>query len=98
MDTKNGKRKLERLFKNESLNLGRDIANTAKHRGRNEEGDRNAVVRRVHHRDGDSESVDIEWWMHNQEDDPASKEQWVQFAEATGGEDPSWWWTEEEES
>jgi hypothetical protein len=32
------------------------------------------------------------------EEFPASKEQWVEFAEATGGEDPSWWWTEEEES
>lgn len=68
LTTKRGKNKLENLFNNnESLDLGRDIANTAKHRGRNEEGDRNAVVRRVYHREDNSTSALIEWWMRGDE-------------------------------
>ena len=62
LNTKRGKNKLDNLFKNNyALNLCRDIANTTKHRGRNQEDDRNAVVRRVFHRDDNSPATCSGW-------------------------------------
>jgi hypothetical protein len=69
MDCRRGERKLKKLFNDHSLKLCRDIANTAKHRGRNLEGSRNAVVCRVYHRGDNSASAVIEWWMQGQEED-----------------------------
>lgn len=70
MGSRADKRRLEKFFnKNASLRRCRDIANTTKHRGRNKEDDINAVVRRVYHRDDDSASAMIEWWIQGHEDD-----------------------------
>lgn len=83
MKTPDDQQELKELFRDDnSLKLCKDIANTAKHRGRNKEGSRNAVVRRVYQRDDNSASAVIEWWFQGEEDQPRNT---VDGLELAGG-------------
>jgi hypothetical protein len=58
------------LFRGDpALGICRGFANTVKHRGRDRDGDIEAVIKRVHHpHAGRPATATVEWWLEGQED------------------------------